>query len=422
MKHEPIAITGRGVVSTLGTTPEALADGLEAGRSGITRWKEMDPRIYSKIGGDLSGFDLAGFLADQGAPERVSHVLRGVPPATAMAAAAALDAARDAEVSGVAPERLGHVIGCHNAHVKGHQVNAQILEEEPDFLEPLFGLWGFDTDIASAIAEVLTARGPVFTVGGACASSNLSICAAVDAIRAGRADAVVAGGVATTASSLALQAWSHLEALSIQSFNDRPTEASRPFDAARDGFVMAEGAAVLVLESQQSAEARGVKPLAELRGYGATSDAHHLTEPGPSGQSAANAIQLALKASDVQPSDLDYLNAHGTSTPLNDRSETKAVKLALGEHAYRVPMSSTKSMTGHLLGAGGALEATFCIMAIKNGTVPPTINLETPDPDCDLDYTPNQARCQRVDVAMSNSFGFGGHNSVLVFANPDQRG
>ena len=183
---------------------------------------------------------------------------------------------------------------------------------------------------------------------------------------------------------------------------------------------MAEGAAVLVLESQGSAEARGATILAELRGYGATSDAHHLTEPGPTGRSAANAIQLALKAAGVEPSELDYLNAHGTSTPLNDRSETRAVKLALGEDAYRVPISSTKSMTGHLLGAGGALEATFCVMAIKNGIVPPTINLETPDPDCDLDYTPHQAKQKRVDVAMSNSFGFGGHNSVLVFANPDQ--
>jgi len=262
--------------------------------------------------------------------------------------------------------------------------------------------------------------GANYCLVSSCSSGADALGQAWEMIRRGQEDVMLAGGSEAPIFPIAVAGFNSMRALSR--FNENPQKASRPFDAARDGFVMAEGAAVLVLESQQSAEARGVTPLAELRGYGATSDAHHLTEPGPSGQSAANAIQLALKASDVQPSDLDYLNAHGTSTPLNDRSETKAVKLALGEHAYRVPMSSTKSMTGHLLGAGGALEATFCIMAIKNGTVPPTINLETPDPDCDLDYTPNQARCQRVDVAMSNSFGFGGHNSVLVFANPDQRG
>jgi 3-oxoacyl-[acyl-carrier-protein] synthase II len=183
---------------------------------------------------------------------------------------------------------------------------------------------------------------------------------------------------------------------------------------------MSEGAAVLVLESQESAEARGVTPLAELLGYGATSDAHHVTEPGPTGQSAAEAMRLAMKSADIGPSDVNYLNTHGTSTPLNDRQETKAIKLALGDHAYGLPLSSTKSMTGHLLGAGGALEAAFCILAMKHGIVPPTINLSDPDPDCDLDYTPNQSRTHRIDVAMSNSFGFGGHNSVLVFANPER--
>jgi 3-oxoacyl-(acyl-carrier-protein) synthase len=183
---------------------------------------------------------------------------------------------------------------------------------------------------------------------------------------------------------------------------------------------MAEGAAVLVLESQQSAEDRGVVPLAELLGYGATSDAHHLTEPGPTGESAARAMLLALQSARIDQSQVDYLNAHGTSTPLNDRQETKAIKLALGEEAYRVPVSSTKSMTGHLLGAGGALEAAICVLAMRDGIVPPTINLTEPDLECDLDYIPNRSRSHQIDVAMSNSFGFGGHNSVLVFARPDR--
>lgn len=407
MKHEPIAITGRGVVSTLGTTPEALADGLEAGRSGITRWKEMDPRIYSKIGGDLSGFDLAGFLADQGAPERVSHVLRGVPPATAMAAAAALDAARDAEVSGVAPERLGHVIGCHNAHVKGHQVNAQILEEEPDFLEPLFGLWGFDTDIASAIAEVLTARGPVFTVGGACASSNLSICAAVDAIRAGRADAVVAGGVATTASSLALQAWSHLEALSIQSFNDRPTEASRPFDADREGFVPSEGAAMLVLERREHALARGARVYGWLLGTGASSSATRHTRPDREGQ--VRAMRSALSEAGLTGRDVDFVSAHATSTPKGDAVEAESITEALDGHAP--PVNTPKSMLGHCLQGAAAIELVATLEQLRRGRLHGCANLERPDVELDL---AREVREVSARVALSNSFGFGGLNSSVV--------
>jgi 3-oxoacyl-[acyl-carrier-protein] synthase II len=274
-------------------------------------------------------------------------------------------------------------------------------------------------DMASAQVSMVTgAMGANYCLVSSCSSGADALGQAWEMIRRGQEDVMLAGGSEAPLFPIAVAGFNSMRALSR--FNEDPQKASRPFDANRDGFVMAEGAAVLVLESQESAEARGATILAELRGYGATSDAHHLTEPGPTGQSAANAIKLALNASGVEPAELDYLNAHGTSTPLNDRSETRAVKLALGEHAYRVPISSTKSMTGHLLGAGGALEATFCVMAIKNGIVPPTINLNSPDPDCDLDYTPNQSKQKRIDVAMSNSFGFGGHNSVLVFANPDQ--
>jgi 3-oxoacyl-[acyl-carrier-protein] synthase II len=234
-------------------------------------------------------------------------------------------------------------------------------------------------------------------------------------IRRGQEEVVLAGGSEAPICPVAVAGFNALRALSR--FNEDPKRASKPFDLQRDGFVIGEGAAVLVLESQESAEQRGVPVLAEMRGYAATSDAHHLTEPGPNGDSAAAAMKMALQAADIDPSEVDYLNAHGTSTPLNDRQETKAIKLALGEDALRIPISSSKSMTGHLLGSGGALEAAICLMAMQDGIIPPTINLSEPDPECDLDYTPNQSRSAQINVAMSNSFGFGGHNSVLVFAN-----
>ena len=215
---------------------------------------------------------------------------------------------------------------------------------------------------------------------------------------------------------IAVAGFNSLRALSR--FNEDPARASRPFNRDRDGFVMGEGSAVLVLESENHLRERGAAPLAELRGYGATSDAHHLTEPSPTGHSAAKAIKLALQAAAIDVSEVDYLNAHGTSTPLNDWQETKAIKLAMGEEAYRVPISSSKSMTGHLLGAEERWKRAICVMAIQDNIVPPTINLVDPDPECDLDYTPLKARRERVDVTMSNSFGFGGHNSVLVLTNP----
>jgi 3-oxoacyl-[acyl-carrier-protein] synthase II len=231
-------------------------------------------------------------------------------------------------------------------------------------------------------------------------------------VRRGQADVVLAGGAEAPIAPIAVAGFNALRALSR--CNEDPKGASRPFDRRRDGFVMGEGSAILVLESQEHAQRRGVAPLGEFRGYGATSDAHHLTEPNPTGQSAATAILQALRAAGLDPSEVDYLNAHGTSTPMNDSQETKAIKVALGEDAYRVPISSTKSMTGHLLGAAGVVEAVVCVQAIREGVIPPTINYENADPDCDLDYVPNQARRVAVRTAMSNSFGFGGHNATII--------
>tara|TARA_B100000749_G_C18350153_1_gene432895 strand:+ start:221 stop:994 length:774 start_codon:yes stop_codon:yes gene_type:complete len=252
-----------------------------------------------------------------------------------------------------------------------------------------------------------------------CSSGADAIGFGANMISRGDVDFVLAGGSEAPICPIAVAGFGALRALSRR--NHEPQKASRPFDAQRDGFVIGEGATILTLESHKSVLRRGVTPLAELVGYGVTSDAHHVTEPAPTGESAAKAIKLALSHANLQASDIDYINAHGTSTPLNDRQETLAIKIALGEEeAYRVPISSTKSMTGHLLGAGGALEAAISILAMQDGIIPPTINLDNPDPDCELDYTPNIASKKPLKVIMSNSFGFGGHNSVLVFTYPER--
>ena len=272
-------------------------------------------------------------------------------------------------------------------------------------------------DMASAQVSMVTgSMGPNYCLVSSCSSGADALGQGWEIIRRGQEDIVLAGGSEAPVVPVAVAGFNALRALSR--FNEDPQRASRPFDVQRDGFVIGEGAAVFVLESEESARRRDAEPLAEIRGYAATSDAHHLTEPSITGESAATAMTWALERAGLDASELGYVNAHGTSTPLNDRHETKAIKIALGEDAYRVPISSSKSMTGHLLGSGGALEAAICVMAMKDSLVPPTINLNEPDPDCDLDYTPNEARNQEINIAMSNSFGFGGHNSVLIFAKP----
>ena len=269
-------------------------------------------------------------------------------------------------------------------------------------------------DMAPAQVSMASgAMGPNFSSVSSCSSGADAIGQGWQMIRRDEADIVLAGGSEAPICPIAVAGFNSLRALSRR--NDNPKGASRPFDAERDGFVMGEGAAVLVLESEASAVRRGVTPLGEVAAYAATSDAYHLTEPAPGGPSAAKAMTLALERAGLAPHEIGYLNAHGTSTPLNDRQETLAIKSAMGEAAYRVPISSTKSMTGHLLGAGGALEAAVCIMALRDGAIPPTINLENPDEECDLGYTPGVARRLPISSAMSNSFGFGGHNSVLIF-------
>jgi 3-oxoacyl-[acyl-carrier-protein] synthase II len=274
-------------------------------------------------------------------------------------------------------------------------------------------------DMASGqVSMMIGAKGPNFSTVSACATGADSIGEALEMIRRGRADVVIAGGTEAAVCEIGVAGFNSCMALSTR--NDDPQGASRPFDSGRDGFVLGEGAGVLVLESIEHAEKRGANVLAELVGYGASSDSHHVTQPHPEGEGAARAMKWALDDAKLQPEDVVYINAHGTSTPMNDKFETIAMKRMFGDHAYKLAISSTKSMTGHLLGAAGGIEAAFSVLAVKEGAIPPTINLEIPDPDCDLNYTPNKAVKQEVEVAMSNVFGFGGHNASLVFKSFQQ--
>ncbi len=413
MRHNHrVFITGVGVVSPLGLDAASSWNALIRGESGVDYITAFDTEGFdTRFAGEVKGFDPENHL-DRKAARRMDRFAQ-------FATAAAQEACRHAQLDPKAdPYRVGVIIGSGIGGIITLSQQFEVLSQRgPGRVSP-FLIPMMLADMASAQVSMITgSMGANYCLVSSCSSGADALGQGWEMIRRGQEDVVLAGGAEAPIIPIAVAGFNALRALSR--FAGDPKAASRPFDLQRDGFVMGEGAAVLVLESQESAQRRGVPLLAEVRGYAATSDAHHLTEPGPTGKSAARAMRLALEAGGIDPARVDYLNAHGTSTPLNDHHETVAIKLALGEDAYRVPISSTKSMTGHLLGSGGALEAVFCLQAIQHGMVPPPINLENPDPECDLDYTANEARSAKVDVAMSNSFGFGGHNSVLVFANPE---
>lgn len=411
-----VFVTGLGVISPLGLDVQSTWKAIVSGRSGVDFISAFDTDGFdTTFAAEVKGFEPEAYL------ERKES--RRMDRFAQFAAVAAQEACRHAgiDLADEDPFRVGAIIGSGIGGILTLSQQYDVLRDRgprrvTPFLIPM--MLG---DMASAQVSMVTgSMGANYCVVSSCSSGADALGQGWEMIRRGQADVVLAGGSEAPIVPIAVAGFNSLRALSR--FNEDPSRASKPFNRDRDGFVMGEGSAVLVLESEEHLVQRGVTPLAELRGYGATSDAHHLTEPNPTGQSAANAIGLALKAATVDVSEVDYLNAHGTSTPLNDWQETKAIKLAMGEEAYRVPISSTKSMTGHLLGAGGALEAALCVKAIQNDVIPPTINLVDPDPECDLDYTPLTARQVRVNVAMSNSFGFGGHNSVLVFTDPGWAG
>lgn len=408
-----VAVTGLGMISPLGLNTADSWAGIAGGQSGINPITAFDARAFdTRFAAEVKGFDAENYL-DRKEARRMDRFAQ-------FAAVAAQEACKQANLEPRAMDRytvhvvIGSGIGGITTLTEQHRV---LLNRGPRRVTP-FLIPMMLADMGSAQVSMVTgAMGANYCVTSSCSSGADAIGIGWDMIRHGRADVVLAGGAEAPITPLAVAGFNALRALSRQ--NDNPQQASQPFNRRRDGFVLAEGAAVLVLESYAHAAARGAEPLAELRGYAATSDSHHLTEPNPTGQSAAAAVTDALDAARITAGDVDYLNAHGTSTPLNDWHETKALKVALGDDAYRVPISSTKSMTGHLLGAGGALEAALCVVALGKGLMPPTINLDDPDDECDLDYVPLTAREGALDIVMSNSFGFGGHNSVIVMARPD---
>ena len=404
-----VVVTGMGAVTPLGEDIHEYWDNLVHGRSGIGPMTLADPGDYPcKISGEVSGFDPGKYMN----PKEARRMARFSQMAVSAAGLAIEDSGLD--LSAEDAERLGVVTGNGNGGFPTTEENARILVAKGGMrMSPFFIPMILPNMAAANVSRIYGLKGYTSTVITACAAGNQAIGDAAEAIRRGAADVVLGGGCEAGISQLGLGGFNVIKALTRH--NDEPEKASRPFDAGRDGFVPAEGAAYLVMESLEHALDRGADIIAEVTGYGVSSDAYHAVQPDEDGAGAARAIKWALEDACVGPGDVSYINAHGTSTPKNDLSETLAIKLAFGEAAYDVPVSSTKSMTGHVLGGAGALEAVACVLTIRENEIHPTINYEVPDPDCDLDYVPNESRKAQVDTVLSNSFGFGGQNACLVF-------
>ncbi len=404
-----VVITGMGAMTPLGETPEEYWKNLAAGTSGIGPMTLCDPEGYPcQISGEVSGFDPNTYIG--------SKEGRRMARFTQLAVAAALQAVENAsyDISKDDPYRVGVLLGNGNGGFPTLEENCRILADRGGMrMSPFFFPMILPNMAAAAVSRYVGAHGYNSTATTACAASNQALGEAMTVIRRGTADVMIAGGSEAGISLLGLSGFAVMRALSTR--NDEPQKASRPFDSGRDGFIPSEGSVIMVLESLDHALARDVNILAELSGFGSTSDAGHPVQPEESGSSAAAAMQMALADADVALDQVDYINAHGTSTPLNDALETVAIKRLFGDLAYKIPISSTKSMIGHSLGAAGSLDAAACVKTITEAMIHPTVNLEDPDPDCDLDYVPNQARAADVQVALSNAFGFGGQNACLVF-------
>lgn len=407
-----VAITGLGAVTPVGNTIETIWSNLLAGKSGVRTITKFDTAKFNfpvTIAGEVDGFDPTLYMDAKVARRAALFTQYGVAASKLAVDDSGIDFKAEPD-----PYRCGCLVssGVGGIDITENET-VRMYRNESWKVNP-FSIPEIIADMAAGIVSIeYGLRGPNFGVVSACATGLHSIGLAARAIQHGEADVMLAGGCEAPLCRVAVSGFAALHALSTR--NDEPEKASRPFDAGRNGFVMAEGGAVLVLEEMERAKARGAKIYAELAGFGMTGDAHHMTAPMESGEAGARAMQLALAEAGVPADGLDYINAHGTSTQMNDKTETAAFKLALGEeNARKVAVSSTKSMTGHLLGGTGALETVVCALAISRGAVPPTINYETPDPACDLDYVPNVAREMKVDVALNNSLGFGGHNACAV--------
>ncbi|HIN14203.1 MAG TPA: beta-ketoacyl-[acyl-carrier-protein] synthase II [Dehalococcoidia bacterium] len=409
-----VVVTGIGLVTPLGLDRHSTWDGLVAGRSGIDHISLFDAEDFvTRIAAEVDDFDAAASLGRKES-RRLDRFAQFACVATVEALEdAGIDmAAEDADRVGVL---IGSGVGGIITITEQHEI---MLNRGPKRVSPFLVPMMLGDMASGQVSMMIGAKGPNFSTVSACATGTDSIGEALEMIRRGRADVIVAGGTEAAVCPIGIAGFNSCMALSTR--NDDPQAASRPFDMGRDGFVLGEGAGLLVLESLDHAEKRGAKVMAELVGYGASSDAHHVTQPHPEGEGAARAMKWALADAGMAPEEVDYINAHGTSTQMNDKFETIAMKKMFGDHAYDLTVSSTKSMTGHLLGAAGGIEAGFSVLSIMEGVIPPTINIDEPDPDCDLNYTPNTAALQAIDVAMSNSLGFGGHNASLVFKSFQQ--
>mgnify|MGYP006292273057 CR=1 FL=1 len=404
-----VVITGTGVVSPLGHSIETIWNNIKAGKSGIGPITRLDPEEYpSKIAGEVRDFDPTDFIDKKDARKMALFSQYGIAAAVQAMQEAGLESAQlDKDRAGVI---LGNGIGGFETIEEGHRT---LFEKGPRRVPPMTIPKIISNEGPGHIAIKYGFHGPCYTVTTACASGTDAIGQAMRAIKHGQSDVIITGGTEACITGLGVSGFCALKALSTQ-YNDTPQVASRPFDKDRDGFVIAEGAGILVLEELEHAKKRGATILGEVTGYGMTCDAYHLTAPDPDGSGAAKAIKLALDEAGMQPEDIDYVNAHGTSTPTNDPIETAAIRKAFGEHAYKLKVSSTKSMTGHLIGAAGGIEAIISLLAIRNSFIPPTINLDTPDETCDLDYVPGKGVESKVRAAISNSLGFGGHNGVIL--------
>jgi 3-oxoacyl-[acyl-carrier-protein] synthase II len=408
-----VVITGIGAVTPCGLTAEETWQSVRAGRSGVSKVEGFEGHV--RIAAQVRDFEPEQFM-DHRSVRKTDRFAQFAVAAGKMAVAdAGIDVRADAE-------RIGCSIGTGIGGLKTEEIaHRKLFDAGPDRLNPFWVTALIPNMGAAEISMAIGTRGPLTTECTACAASAMSIGNAVLYIRAGMADAMLAGGVEAPVVPLGLGGFGTMRALSRR--NDDPEGASRPFDAGRDGFILAEGGAVLVLEELGRAQARGAHIHAEILGYGMSSDSHHVTEPDPEGGNPARAMRNALADGGVTPDMIGYVNAHGTSTPAGDSAETRALKIALGEdRAYQIPVSSTKSETGHLLGAAGALETIITTLAMRDSFLPPTINQTDPDPECDLDYIPNQGRAADVEYALTNSFGFGGHNAVLVLRRWDEAG
>ncbi len=409
-----VVITGIGTLNPLGMDMGTTWEGLVAGKSGIDYITLFDASgLDAKFGGEVKGF------------EATDHMNRKEARHTDRFAQLAIAAARQAlEQSGIKidsdnQDNIGTIIGSAIGGLTTLFTQMKVfLEKGPSRVSPFLTPMMIADIAAAQVSIALGLKGPNLCTTTACSSGSDAIGAAYEFIKRGDAIAMFAGGTESIMGPMGFTAFTSLKSLSTR--NDEPQKASRPFDMERDGFVISEGATIMVMEDFNHARKRGANILAEFFSYGASADAFHVTQPVEDGNGAARSMQTALNKARLCPTDIDYINAHGTSTPLNDKTETIAIKTVFGENAYKIPVSSTKSMTGHLIGGAGALEAAICIRTIQNGIIPPTINLTHPDPECDLDYVPNVARHTPVSIALSNSFGFGGHNSTLIFRKYDE--